>query len=47
MCTTPQETERTGGNNEYGQLGLGHNTDQNELTKIPNIPPIKILSCVS
>ena len=33
--------------NEYGQLGLGHNTDQNELSKIPNIPPIKIISCVS
>ena len=35
------------GNNEEGQLGLGHNnTDQNELNKIPNIPPIKIISCV-
>ena len=30
-----------------GQLGLGHNINQNELTKIPNIPPIKIISCVS
>ena len=29
-----------------GQLGLGHNTKQNELNKIPNIPPIKIISCV-
>ena len=35
------------GNNTYGQLGLGHNTHQNELNKIPNIPPIKIISCVS
>ena len=35
------------GANKYGQLGLGHNTDQNELNKIPNIPPIKIISCGS
>ena len=35
------------GNNEYGQLGLGHNTKQNVLNKIPNIPPIKIISCVN
>ena len=36
------------GYNEYGQLGLGNNNaDQNELNKIPNIPPIKIISCVS
>ena len=34
------------GNNEEGQLGLGHKIDQHELNKIPNIPPIKILSCV-
>ena len=34
------------GNNEYGQLGLGHNRNQNKLNKIPNIPPIKIISCV-
>ena len=34
------------GNNGYGSLGLGHNTKQNELNKIPNIPPIKIISCV-
>ena len=33
------------GKNEYGELGLGHNINQNELTKIPNIPPIKIISC--
>ena len=33
------------GCNEYGQLGLGHNTKQNELNKIPNIPPIKTISC--
>ena len=36
----------SGGFNEYGELGLGHNTNQNELNKIPNIPPIKIISCV-
>ena len=35
------------GNNYYGELGLGDNADQNELTKIPNIPPIKIISCVA
>ena len=34
------------GNNGSSQLGLGHNTNQNELNKIPNIPPIKIISCV-
>ena len=34
------------GYNYYGSLGLGHNTNQNVLTKIPNIPPIKTLSCV-
>ena len=34
------------GANEYGQLGLGHNTNQNELNKIPNVPPIKTISCV-
>ena len=33
------------GFNGYGQLGLGHNTNQNELSKIPNIPPIKTISC--
>ena len=35
------------GANGYGQLGLGHITNQNELNKIPNIPPIKIISCVN
>ena len=34
------------GHNWSGELGLGHNTNQNELNKIPNIPPIKIISCV-
>ena len=34
------------GNNVYGQLGLAHNIHQNELNKISNIPPIKIISCV-
>ena len=29
-----------------GSLGLGHKTNQNELNKIPNIPSIKIISCV-
>ena len=33
------------GENYFGELGLGHNTNQNELNKIPNIPPIKIISC--
>ena len=35
------------GNNADGQLGLGHNINQNELNKVPNIPPIKIISCVN
>ena len=34
------------GHNYNGQLGLGHNKDRNALTKIPNIPPIKIISCM-
>ena len=34
------------GHNVFGSLGLGHNTNQNVLNKIPNIPPIKIISCV-
>ena len=34
------------GNNAHGQLGLGHNTNQNVLNNILNIPPIKIISCV-
>ena len=34
------------GDDGYGQLGLGHfNTNSNILIKIPNIPPIKIISC--
>ena len=35
------------GDNEYGQLGLGFNSSWNILKEIPNIPPIKIISCVS
>ena len=35
------------GYNEYGHLGLGHITNQNELNKIPNIPPIKTISCAN
>ena len=35
------------GYNQLGSLGLGHNTNQNELNKIPDIPPIKTISCVS
>ena len=35
------------GYNYYGELGLGHNRKQNVLNKIPNIPPIKIISCAS
>ena len=34
------------GDNYSGELGLGHKKKQNELKKIPNIPPIKIISCV-
>ena len=34
------------GNNYYGQLGLGHNSSQNVLNKIFNIPPIQTISCV-
>ena len=34
------------GYNYHGELGLGHNTNQNVLNKIVNIPPIKIISCV-
>ena len=33
------------GYNEYGSLGLAHNTTQNTLNKIPNIPPIQSISC--
>ena len=36
-----------GGNNEYGELSLGHNTNQNKLNKLPNIPLITVISCVS
>ena len=35
------------GYNNCGQLGLGHNIKQNELNKIPNIPPIKRISCLN
>ena len=35
------------GNNGHGSLGLGHDSNQNVLNKIPNIPPIKIISCVN
>ena len=34
------------GDNYYGSLGLGHNINQNVLSKIPNIPPIQTISCV-
>ena len=34
------------GKNWFGSLGLGHNTDQNVLSKIPDIPPIQTISCV-
>ena len=33
------------GCNFFGQLGLSNNRSQNVLNKIPNIPPIKIISC--
>ena len=32
------------GDNLFGQLGLGHNKNQNVLNQIPNIPPIQIIS---
>ena len=35
------------GFNGHGQLGLGHNTNQNVLSKIPNIPLIQTISCVN
>ena len=35
------------GDNYSGNLGLGHNTNQNVLSKIPNIPPIRTISCVT
>ena len=35
------------GYGEYGSLGLGHNTNQNVLNKIPNIPRIKTISCMN
>ena len=34
------------GYNVSGALGLGHNTSQNVLNKISNIPPIQTISCV-
>ena len=34
------------GQNYFGELGLGHNTKQNVLNKIPNIPFIQTISCV-
>ena len=34
------------GYNYHGQLGLGHNTNQNELNRIINIPPIRTISCL-
>ena len=34
------------GQNAFGELGLGHNKTQHVLNKIPNIPPIKIISFV-
>ena len=33
------------GQNFYGELGLGNKTNQKVLNKIPNIPPIKLISC--
>ena len=34
------------GYNAYGCLGFGHNTNQNTLNKIPNIPPIQCISSI-
>ena len=35
------------GHNYFGELGLGHNTNQNVLNKIANLPPIKTISCMT
>ena len=35
------------GRNLHGSLGLGHNTNQSVLNKIPNIPFIQTISCVN
>ena len=35
------------GYNRNGQLGLGHNENQNVLNQIPNIPPIQSIFCTS
>ena len=34
------------GQNLFGQLGLGHEANQNVLNQIPNIPPIQSISCI-
>ena len=34
------------GYNGKGSLGLGHNAKQKVLNQIPNIPPIRVISCV-
>ena len=41
-----KENVYSAGENYFGSLVLGHITNQNELDKISNIPPIKIISCV-
>ena len=33
------------GYNYYGQLGLAHNSNENVVNQIPNIPPIQTISC--
>ena len=35
------------GCNTNGSLGIGHNTNQNVLSKVPNIPFIQTISCVN
>ena len=35
------------GDNQFSQLGLGHNSSQNILIKIPKMPPIQTISCVN
>ena len=35
------------GKNECGNLGLGHYKNMNKITQIPNIPPMKSISCSS
>ena len=46
MWISPKFIVYSVGFNGSGQLGLGHKIKQNVVNVIPNIPPIKIISCV-